>query len=493
MANSEADAEAPALIITPKVDPSIRRRASIAVVLGLIIAAAILPLGSNRFLPLHALTAAIGLLMIVTFGGWGVPRTQLLSTLGRNLIVAIFALGVIIWAFVQAIVPVPPDWAHPAWSIASAGLGEELPGYIALDRSRALFETMKLALACGVFAIAILACRDRRTASLLLKILAVTISLYALYGIVSLGLRMPHSWLIGYEGPFPGGMRRASGPLVSPNHFASLCGYGAIACFALIASRTGEIVLERGARVFLRTLAHFIFSQNGLWIAGLFICLGAMLLSGSRAAGVAVVVALGLFALLIAFRAPRGRRSIAALVGIALLGLALGVIFLSGSVITDRLDQLARSGDPLRLQMWRAAIDGINASPWLGFGLGGFQTYFDTVVKLNWPLSVDYAHSDWLEIAFSLGVPAAAAWIIALLLLFFRQLRGLFIRRRDHHILAAGISGMVFAALHATVDSSLSIPAIACILAAMMGASCAQSVRRGEPIAEQPADESSEL
>lgn len=492
MMGGRDDAESPAYIIKRKADPDIARRASIAIALALILGLAIWPLGSNRFLALHALTAVVGMLMIATLGGWGVPRSQLVATLRRNVFVAIISLLVIIWAFAQAIVPVPPEWAHPAWDIASAGLGEQLPGYIAIDRTRALFESTKLALACAVFTIALLACRDRKTAALMVKMLAAIISLYAIYGVVSAGMRIPHSWFVGFEGPFPTTSRRGSGPLVSPNHFASLCGYGAIACFAVITSKTGEIVMERGARVFLRTLAHFVFSKNGLWISGLFACLGGMLASGSRAAGLSVVLALGVFALLVALRAPRGRRTAPVLVGLALLALALGVIFLGGSIVTDRLDQLARSGDPLRLRMWRAAIDGINASPWLGFGLGGFQTYFDTVVKLSWPMAVDYAHSDLLEFVFSLGVPAAIAWFVMMLLLMVRQVRALFYRRRDHHILAAGIAAMIFAAFHASVDSSLSIPGVACVFAALLGASCAQCVRRGEAVSGRQTDESTE-
>ncbi len=492
MASGDNDAEAPALVIKRKTDPDIARRASLAVMLAAVLAAAIWPLGSNRFLALHALTAVIGILMIVTFGGWGVPRSQLLATFRRNAIVAILGLGVIVWAFAQFILPVSAGWAHPAWEIASAGLGEQLTGYIAIDRTRAAFEATKLALACAVFAIAVIACRDRKTAGLMLKMIAVIISAYAIFGVIAAGLRMPHSWLIGYEGPFPAASRRGSGPLVSPNHFASLCAYGAIACFAVITSKTSEIVMDRGARVFLRTLAHFVFSGNGLWVSGLFACLGGMLVSGSRAAGLSVVLALGVFTLLIALRAPRGRRTAPALVGVALLALALGIIFLGGSIVADRLDQLARSGDPLRLRMWRAAIDGIHASPWLGFGLGGFQTYFDTVVKLGWPMSVDYAHSDWLELFFSLGVPAALVWVLMMFALLIRQIRALFYRRRDHHILAAGAAAMVFAALHATVDSALSIPAVACSFAAILGASCAQCVRRGEPVSARQTDESTE-
>lgn len=447
---------------------------SLAVALGGVLFCAAWPLGSNRYLALHVLCIAVGAVLTAACCFSGRTLGPVKATAREIGPVAMLALPVIIWAFAQATVSVAAPLGHPAWSIASEALGEDLPAYIAIDRSRAIFEATKLLLAAGMFATAALIGHNRAASSVILAGVALTAIVYSIYGIVLAGLRIPHSFLTGWEGPFPYSGARASGTLVSPNHFAAFASIGALACFALLTAKTGEVVVERGPRVMLRTFLSFLFGRNGYWAGGFVVCLGAVLVSGSRAGGLALAIAVGLLALLTGMSAPRGRRMVPALFGLSLLALAAVMAAIGGGLTSDRLDSLVQKGDPLRLQMWQAAWDGITASPWLGFGLGGFQAFFDTTTTMKWPMTVDYAHSDWLEFPFSLGIPAALVWWSALLLVFGRLIWGLRVRQRDQHILCAGVSVMVFAALHAVVDSSLSIPVIACMFAAVAGAASGQ-------------------
>lgn len=447
--------------------------------LGVILAAAAWPLGSNRYLALHLLCVAIGAVLIAAFCLSDRTLRTSKAAVRENGHIALLALPVIIWAFVQSMVEVPTDLAHPAWSIAAAALGEPSSGYIALDRSRSIFEATKLLLAAAAFVCALLIGRNRTAATVMFAAIGLTAAAVSVYGIVLEGLRLPHAFLIGWEGPFPYAGGRATGTFVSPNHFAAFASIGALVCLAMLTSRTGEVVIERGARVMVRTFLAFVFGRNAFWAVGFVLCLGAVLASGSRAAGLSLAFAAGLLALLTGFAARRGRRLVPVLFGAFILGLAAVTVAIGGGLTGDRLDLLAAQGDPLRLQMWRAAWDGIAASPWVGYGLGGFQPFFDTTAKLAWPMTVDYVHSDWLELAFSLGVPGALMWWSVFLMILGRLVHGLRVRQRDHHFLCAAVAIMAFTGLHAAFDSSLSIPAIACAFAVVLGTAVAQSAPSG--------------
>ena len=71
--------------------------------------------------------------------------------------------------------------------------------------------------------------------------------------------------------------------------------------------------------------------------------------------------------------------------------------------------------------------------------------------------------------------PAALALYVALAGLALTCLRGVRRRHRDWVFPATGVAASVLVALHATVDFSLQIPAVAILYACIMGVACAQS------------------
>lgn len=115
--------------------------------------------------------------------------------------------------------------------------------------------------------------------------------------------------------------------------------------------------------------------------------------------------------------------------------------------------------------------------PLLGYGHGAYQELF--LLKYNPELGrigiFDHAHNDYLQAVAELGLPAAGALLMALLMLWGLCLAVAVTRRRRLlYPLVASASG-VLVGLHAVTDFSLLMPAVAMTFAAILGIGCAQS------------------
>jgi len=111
----------------------------------------------------------------------------------------------------------------------------------------------------------------------------------------------------------------------------------------------------------------------------------------------------------------------------------------------------------------------------LGYGYGTFSDSFRLYDLNEEPFHYDRAHNTWLENTFELGIPAALALYLSLTGLAWICLRGVNHRHRDWVYPATGVAASVLVGLHATVDFSLQLPAIAILYAAIMGIAFAQS------------------
>ena len=87
----------------------------------------------------------------------------------------------------------------------------------------------------------------------------------------------------------------------------------------------------------------------------------------------------------------------------------------------------------------------------------------------------DRAHNTWLENAFELGLPAALILYGAMFGIAMTCWRGVRRRHRDWVYPAAGVGVSVLVGVHAVLDFSLQIPAVAMLYALVMGVACAQA------------------
>lgn len=409
--------------------------------LGLVVLAP-LPLGANRPWAWGLLALAVGLLLLVRAWRGGLrPWPPWLWVVGGLYLIAP------LWALVQAVPGVPAGWAHPAWAAVAA------PGAIAAVPEAALTGALRLLAYGGAFLLALGHAAVADGARRLSRALAVAAATYALYGVVMLvsGLDLLLWWeKEAYRGVF-------TATFVNRNAAAAFMGLGVLLAVT--------VVLRALRRAERDTAWRFAVA------AGL--CAVGLLLSQSRGGLVATVGGLiGLSAAVAVARRPPWRRLRR---GLAVAGLsAIVLAALAGGGLFERFG--ARGVDASdRLLAWAASLDAVAARPWLGHGLGSFDTVFPAwrpeALDGHW----DLAHATPLEMAVELGLPLAALWHLAFLAVGLVCLMGLRLRRRRQEYPALGLGALLLAGLHGLVDFPFQMPANALWLAVILGLACAQS------------------
>lgn len=372
-------------------------------------------------------------------------------------------LGVVVWALVQAGPAPVAGWAHPAW--AEAGM---VSGSISADPEASAHGALRLLSYAAFFWIATECGRDVDRALAMLRVMSLWSALLGLFGIVAV--------LTGVN-PILGDARSnaVTASFVGPNAYALYAGLGLYCCLALILlelarRQDGSERVWRFARDLLEGL------QAGTWIIwlGVAVLTGALLYSGSRAGAASVLAGLLVFI----FCAQRTGKLRAILV--AALAILMGIVMVGASTLIQDLAATGTEGG-LRPEVYVRTLDAIGASPWLGFGLGSYQEAFRAFMTPEIAsLEFDFAHNSYLENAFELGLPAAAALYLALLWIGVQIWRGVGRRRRYRTFPALGIAVLAAAGLHALVDFSLQMPATAGFAAWLLGLAWAQSFR--EPV-----------
>jgi O-antigen ligase len=159
------------------------------------------------------------------------------------------------------------------------------------------------------------------------------------------------------------------------------------------------------------------WARRGVPWAAVAVLTLALLWSYARSAQIGAGVALVLFA----WALPRRRRWVAAAVAIA-----IAVLVAFNPVVTMRFREALEGGESTRVNLWKSSWAGIQARPWLGYGLGHFQDmmalhevpgYYDTRA---------HAHSDYLMHAVNagiLGLAAALGLIVATVANLWRRRR----------------------------------------------------------------------
>ena len=210
----------------------------------------------------------------------------------------------------------------------------------------------------------------------------------------------------------------------------------------------------------------------------------AILMTHSRAGlGVTVIGA----CLFLAIMTWTRRRKRFVLVSIVVIGVAGMVMFAFGGGDTmDRMNR-ASSAASERADVYGRTIDAIAESPLTGVGYGTFANVFGMHRGELLRSPFLRAHNTYLENALELGVPAAAALVLAIGWIMIICVSSVLRHRRQAYLPCLGISATVLVGLHATVDYSLQIPAVAMAYAAILGAACAQSFRLEIP--DRPATE----
>jgi len=445
-----------------------------------------LPYGSNRMWAELYLGLGLGGVLVAwsaaALFGW----SHVTALTRRLTIPALCILGALGWAVVQsldlrAIAALTGfDFTaigHPIWQMTESALRAPAGVYISVDPAATHQALFAGGVCVAAFMLAFELGRDRDRAQILLGGVIVIACLYAVAALASFYFAIDlQSWLMPDAKP---SSNRMSGPFVNPNHFATFMSLGALAALGLFVETFRQLVVwDRGTRVWMRTTLHALTGPAALWLALIVVIVSALLLTQSRG-GVGAFL-LGLVALIVGLAVGQRRSAGEASGQRAMAALLVTVVGISAAVSADPL--LGRVGqqgmdDSARASLAQSTINAIESAPLVGHGFGAFQRYYPAFADGSVRGDVDEAHNDLLETLADLGLPAGIAYIAAPVLLAGMCFAGCLRRRRDRVFPAIGFAASVVVGMHAFVEFSLQIPAIAVTYAALLGLGVAQSWR----------------
>lgn len=444
------------------------------------------PYGSNRLWAELALGLGLGAVLLA-WSGAALTGLASVTSLTRRLIVpALCIAGALGWGLFQSLDLAAIGratglniigLAHPVWSMAASALRANSGAFISVDPEMTREALFAGSLSVASFLVAFELARDRWRASVLLGTIVVIAVLYAMMAMADFYLHVDfHSWLMPDAKLVTG---RVAGPFVNPNHFATYTSLAALAGLALFVETLRQsVVWDRGLRIMLRTLLQALTGANAIWFAAIVVLLSALLFTQSRGGVIAFLA--GTIALIIALSVGRringgeasGRRAMAALL-IAVLGVATAI---SADPLLGRVQEQGMA-DSARASLAQSAMAAIQTAPLIGHGFGAFQRYYPFFADGTVPGDVDEVHNDILETLADLGLPAGLAYMAAPMLLAGACFAGCLRRRRDRIFPAVGFAASVVVGVHAFVEFSLQIPAVAVTYAALLGVGVAQSWR----------------
>jgi O-antigen ligase len=190
--------------------------------------------------------------------------------------------------------------------------------------------------------------------------------------------------------------------------------------------------------------------------------LATVIAGASRAGAILVTLEAGAISLAALWGGGSGAgRKLASLVRLfALAGIFTAVV--GWEVLWQRF----QDPDPYRYrrEMAISSIEMARDRPWMGFGLGTFESAYPAYLVLDVGLRADHAHNDWLEWAAEGGIP----------LLVLMAFVALWSARAAWQ--APWAAGVVAVFLHSFVDYPLQKPAISAWLFVLLGA-CAAKAR----------------
>ncbi len=434
-----------------------------------------IPLGSNRPWSWSVLAAAISASLLL----WA--ASQLAGSQPRARVVwpVVLAAATTIpvwgWAYLQTLPAADFAWAKPQaiWAQAiAAGMGDAVP-LVGLDADAGRDALLRLMCYAAMFWLAWRLALELARARRLLGVVLVTVTLCAAYGLMA----QFAGWeTIGWI-PKTAYIGDVTGTFVNRNNFATYANLGVVICLSLLAepflaARDLGDLRRIAARAIQQTL-----ERRTLVLLALAVNVMALLRSHSRGGLLSLALTVAVMAVLLFLVArPRLPAALAVIAAICVAG--WGLLTISGGGTLDRIGQIDANYDVAeagRLTYWQVSLGMVAERPWQGFGYGNFEEAFAQHRDERFSDRVDMAHNTYIEHLVELGIPATLLLYLGPLVLFLYCLRGLFTRRRHQLFPLAATAATVLVALHALVDFSLQIPAVAVTFATLLGIGVAQA------------------
>ncbi len=445
----------------------------------LFIVVAPIPMGGNRdwaWAPMVVVVGLLGLLCAAGVGGREGLKVSAEESTSLLLVGAAFLLFVAV-VLLQMSSFAPLSVSAPFYEKAGEILRQVLSPVptLSVDASR---DALLRCLACGLlFLIARVLFHDRQWAKLLLLVFVLSAVIVVTYGVfmhVTTGSCYVGSYLKKWGQYNLGDRCLMSGTFVGSNNFGCFAGMALVASLALMfdgrRSNRPDKELEYGEEA--NPIAEWLSGWRVMMAGASLYFAGALLLSASRA-GVAATAA-GIMAMLYLLRRGRARISFVRL-AIIVGAVSIAVLFLAGAAFLHKASLLGDTANLNRVVIWRASFEAFLAAPWLGWGLGAYNDIYAIHQPISIPLPNDKAHSTPLEFLVEMGLvgalPAFVACVLPWSICFLGGLR----RSGERELPAAAFAIAAVPILHSMLDFSLQMPAIAFVVATVLGLGWAQS------------------
>lgn len=447
---------------------------------------------SNRelfWLPLQVIIFAAFLLLYA-----GMLHTQNISFLPKIYYQPfICGAGVVVAFILFQILPLGENskLAAPIWQLTDAALGGSVSHTISTDVAATIDGLGRVLMYGTVFMLALYFGRSTERASKIIKLVLYTALGCTLYGVAM--YLFDGEYILWFE-------KRAyleslTGTFVNRNSFASLAGIGLIISLVYFFRRLFSNIHSSDGKLFLMNLTDNFFKKAYPYFAYIFIFYIAIILTDSRAG--LVCATLAFFSTSIIFlsrlKLVKTRFKLPILMLLAACGVVLVYFVIIDQSFSERIHHLFSHGD-LRKAIFAITSEAISNNWLLGTGFnsyeGNFYLYRDSSLPYYFRTTVDHAHNTYLELLLELGWPifivimAMFGWVV------FRAVRALQIRKRNTHFALIFLNITIMLGLHAFVDFSLEMPAVAIAFFALAGVSTAQSFssRQHVTVSKEPFD-----
>jgi O-antigen ligase len=275
-------------------------------------------------------------------------------------------------------------------------------------------------------------------------------------------------------------LEEATGTYINRNHFAGFLEMVIPFGLALVLyehSKNLSLPRGRSGMGVKAVIAGDSLPRLGLRLFALVVMIAGLLFSRSRMGIVAGACSLVLMA---AVWGLQGRAGLW-IAGLVMGCVALLVLWIGAGPAFGRFGNIGNefgSADESRISIWRGTGRLIGGHPLLGSGLGTFPVAFTAVQNTFLGKFVNHAHSDYLEIASDVGIPAALLLFGSIVWLLGRVAKTVsFAEGRFEKAVALGCLGSIVAILlHSLTDFNLYIPANALMFSLILGLAAATSV-----------------
>jgi O-antigen ligase len=384
-------------------------------------------------------------------------------------------VAVVLWILIQNASWTPISWQHPIWGMTANALARPVDGSISVNRDLTSLALLRLITSASAFWVALQLCQNASRAAYLIRALVVISCAYAAYGLIAL-----YAWQS--ENTISRGFLNSS--FFNHNHFATYAGIGFIAACGLIFSiYQREVTLVDGSLQFkIASIIDTTGQKAAFVLAGGFLILVALLLTGSRGGIFATGAGVFVLAVLSFARRKRAAREVSWMVFVGAL-IVGGVLLAFADTLVFAVNAKGLS-DQNRMAVYMVTLRSILDAPLLGYGYGTFADVFPMFRdrSLNVQGIWEQAHDTYLEMFQGLGLLFGSMLVASVALLVRACFIGARTRQQGMMVPCVATAVACLIGLHALVDFSLQMQAVTLTFMAVLGAGVAQSKSSRQPV-----------